>query len=439
MPFAKSNANQGIGQGMNFRDTQGQDVVLQQPGGWRRHRRRLLLAAGAVIAAALLTALLLRYVSASNSVSLSRLEIAAVQRGPFVRDIAADGRVVAAVSPTLYAAAAGTIQYRVQAGDVVQKGGVLGVLDSPELTNRLAQEQAQSQSLQLAYDNARLDAQKKRLAARQKLEDARIDLKSAQTELDRNTRAYSLGAVPQINVLRAQDVLDKARIALRHAEQDQSLDQRMVAFDINSKRLAAERQRLVVADLQRQVDALTLRAPVTGQVGQRAVADRSKVAKDAPLLSVVDLSALEVEIKVPESFARDLAPGMHAEISGDGQHWPGVVGAISPEVVAGEVAARVRFAGARPAGLRQNQRLSVRVVLQRVADALTVARGPSLDSDGGSAVYVVHGDLAVRTPVRLGPASIDRVQVLAGLQPGTRVVVAGAEAFHDAPRVVISH
>ena len=62
MPFAASNANRGIGQGMNFRDTQGQDVVLQQPGSWRRHRRRLLLAAGAAIAAALLVALLLRYV-----------------------------------------------------------------------------------------------------------------------------------------------------------------------------------------------------------------------------------------------------------------------------------------------------------------------------------------------------------------------------------------
>ncbi|MHB1588993.1 MAG: efflux transporter periplasmic adaptor subunit, partial [Metallibacterium scheffleri] len=96
-------------------------------------------------------------------------------------------------------------------------------------------------------------------------------------------------------------------------------------------------------------------------------------------------------------------------------------------------------ASARPAGLRQNQRLSVRVVLQRVADAITVARGPSLDDDGGTAVYVLHGDLAVRTPVRLGPSSIDRVQVLAGLRPGQRVIVAGAESFHDAPRVVISH
>ncbi|EQD61187.1 efflux transporter, RND family, MFP subunit [mine drainage metagenome] len=342
-------------------------------------------------------------------------------------------------APTLYAVAAGTVRYQVQAGDAVQRNAVLGIVESPELTNRLAQEQATRQSLSLAYENAHLDAQKKRLAARQKLEDARIDLKSAQTDLDRNTRAYKMGAVPEINVLRAQDALDKAQISLRHAEQDQGLDNRMVAFEIRSKRLAAERQQLIVADLQRQVDALTLRAPVTGQVGQLAVADRTKVAKDAALLSVVDLSALEVEIKVPESFARDLAPGMHAEISGDGQRWPGVVGAISPEVVGGEVAARVRFASARPAGLRQNQRLSVRVVLQRLADAITVARGPSLDSDGGSAVYVLHGDLAVRTPVRLGPSSIDRVQILAGLQPGERVVVAGAESFHDAPRVVISH
>ena len=424
---------------MNFRDTQGQDFVLEAAQGWRRHKRRLLVIGSAALVALLLGVLLTRYLAASGSVSLSRLEVATVQQGAFVRDIAADGRVVAAVSPTLYAVAAGTVRYQVQAGDAVQRNAVLGIVASPELTNRLAQEQATLQSLSLAYENAHLDAQKKRLSARQKLEDARIDLKSAQTDLDRNTRAYKMGAVPEINVLRAQDALDKAQISLRHAEQDQGLDNRMVAFEIRSKRLAAERQQLIVADLQRQVDALTLRAPVTGQVGQLAVADRTKVAKDAALLSVVDLSALEVEIKVPESFARDLAPGMHAEISGDGQRWPGVVGAISPEVVGGEVAARVRFASARPAGLRQNQRLSVRVVLQRVADAITVARGPSLDSDGGSAVYVLHGDLAVRTPVRLGPSSIDRVQILAGLKPGERVVVAGAESFHDAPRVVISH
>jgi len=106
---------------MNFRDTQGQDFVLEAAQGWRRHKRRLLVIGSAALVALLLGVLLTRYLAASGSVSLSRLEVATVQQGAFVRDIAADGRVVAAVSPMLYAVAAGTVRYQVQAGDAVQK------------------------------------------------------------------------------------------------------------------------------------------------------------------------------------------------------------------------------------------------------------------------------------------------------------------------------
>ena len=66
--------------------------------------------------------------------------------------------------------------------------------------------------------------------------------------------------------------------------------------------------------MQRQVDALTLRAPFDGQVGQVQVAQRANVAQNAPVLSVVDLSEFEVEIRIPESFARDLGIGMPAQI-----------------------------------------------------------------------------------------------------------------------------
>ena len=85
----------------------------------------------------------------------------------------------------------------------------------------------------------------------------------------------------------------------------------------------------MVQDLRRQVDALQVQSPVDGQVGQVQVAERASVAKDAPLLTVIDLSALEVEIKVPESLARDLQPGMAATSSGDGRHWTGQLSAAS--------------------------------------------------------------------------------------------------------------
>ena len=210
-------------------------------------------------------------------------------------------------------------------------------------------------------------------------------------------------------------------------------------FEVQSKKIAWDRQSLMVADLQRQVDELNVRSPVSGQIGQLFVAATATVAKDAQLLSVIDLSALEVEVKVPESFARDLAIGMNAQISGNGKQWPGTVGAISPEVVNGEVAARVRFAGEQPAQLRQNQRLSVRIMLDKRDDALTVARGSFVDESGGRYAYVVRDGIATRTPVQLGMSSIDKVEILQGLNVGDRVVISGANNFNDAARIAISN
>jgi HlyD family secretion protein len=181
-----------------------------------------------------------------------------------------------------------------------------------------------------------------------------------------------------------------------------------------------------------------VRSPVDGQVGQLFIAERATVAKDAQLLSVIDLSALEVEVKVPESFARDLAVGMGGEISGNGNNWKGLVSAISPEVVNGEVAARVRFEGGTPKQLRQNQRLSVRILLDHRDNVLTVQRGSFVDESGGSYAYVVRDGIATKTPIRAGESSIDKVEILDGLKEGDNIVISGTDNFKGAQRVVIS-
>ncbi|HET8553571.1 MAG TPA: efflux RND transporter periplasmic adaptor subunit, partial [Rhodanobacteraceae bacterium] len=190
--------------------------------------------------------------------------------------------------------------------------------------------------------------------------------------------------------------------------------------------------------LQRQVDDLNVRSPVDGQVGQVFVAPKATVAKNAQLMSVIDLSALQVEVQVPESFARDLGVGMTAQISGNGQTWKGAVSAISPEVVNGQVATRVRFVKAKPEHLRQNQRLSVRILLDHRNSAVTVARGSFVDESGGRYAYVVHDGIAVKTPIQIGATSIDKVEILKGLKPGDKVVISGTDNFNGAQRVVIS-
>ena len=422
-----------------LRDTAAQDRMIERAGFLRRHRTPLLLAAAAAVFIAVLLGVLLHFSGAGRSVDRSRIAIAAVERGSFIRDIAADGRVVAANSATLYADAPGTVTLQVHAGDAVVRGQQLAVVASPDLAAKLAQEEATAVGLRIDWQRASLDAERRLLQLRDAFDQAQVDQKTAQRELDRSRKAYELGSFTELQALKAQDSLDKAQFAFQQARLNYESQPKQNRFDIDSKRALFDRQRLLVADLRRQVAALSIKSPVDGQVGQLQVADRTSVARDAPLLTVVDLSALEGEIQVTESLARDLRPGMSAELDGGGRHWQGRVSGVSPEVVAGQVAARLRFAGEQPAGLRQSERLSVRIVIDRRDNVLMVDRGSFVDQEGGGFAYLVHGDLAVRRPVKLGAASLDKVEILGGLAAGDQIVVSGTDAFNGAQRVILSH
>lgn len=423
-----------------FRDTSAQDIPLASAQN-RRRRAPWIWIALAVVAVGLVAVAapgIARLFSAQTSVSASRLAFATVERGDFTRDIAAEAKVVAAVSPTLYASSAGTVTLKVHAGDKVSQNDVLATIDSPDLSSKLAQEKAALGGFEVDYQRAQLDARKQQMTVQENFDRAQVDQQTAVREVQRSDKAYREGAYSELSLLRAKDAAEKAGFDLEHARKELNLEPEQLRFDVQSKKLARDRELLLVADLQRQVDALNLRSPVTGQVGQLLIAERANVARDAPLLTVVDLSALELELKVPESLARDLAVAMPAQISGAGNNWDGAVSAVSPEVVNGEVAARVRFAGGTPEGLRQNQRLSVRVVLDQRKDVLMVARGPWLDSEGGHFVYLVKDGLAERHPVSVGASSLSMVEILDGLQPGQRIVTSGTDVFNNAPSVVIS-
>jgi HlyD family secretion protein len=128
---------------------------------------------------------------------------------------------------------------------------------------------------------------------------------------------------------------------------------------------------------------------------------------------------------------------MRADIEGEGRHLNGTLSALSPEVVAGQVTARVTFDGGTQAGLRQSGRLSVTILIERRSDVLRVERGTFLEQDG-SYVYLVHGKVAERHPVRLGAASVSQVEILGGLAPGDQIVTSGTDTFKGAERVLLS-
>src|SRR5215203_1269974 len=127
-------------------DTSAQDQPIPPTAG----RFPVRLAAGAVATIgviALAMWLASGWRSSANAASASRLRIAPVTQGTLVRDAQVNGRVVAAISPTLYAPAPATVNLKVNAGDTVKKGQVLAQLESPELASALRREQSSYEEL----------------------------------------------------------------------------------------------------------------------------------------------------------------------------------------------------------------------------------------------------------------------------------------------------
>jgi HlyD family secretion protein len=419
-----------------IRDTSSQDRPINPA---VRHRRRIGRIAAAAIAAILLAliavTLLRHWTSAEKTVPASRVRIAQVERGRFVREIAARGTVVAAVSPTLFAPSGGTVAFLVKAGDRVSKGTALARLDSPQLRNELEREQASLAGLEIAVERQSIDTRRQILASQQQSDLAGVAIEAAERELRRAEDSWALRLISERDYEKARDDAAAARLTHRHAIESAALEKESLEFELKTRRLERDRQRLLVEDLQRRVADLDVVSPVDGVVGSLTVADRSAVAASAPLLTVVDLTEFEIEFEVPETYADDLGLGMRAEVDYDQRAWPVTVSAVSPEVRDNQVTGRLRFERSAPGGLRQNQRVAARILLDARDGVLKVERGPFIDSGAGRVAYVVRDGIAVRTPITIGATSVTEVEILSGLAAGDRIVVSGLDGFDGAQTV----
>src|SRR6185503_20487214 len=260
---------------------------------------------------------------------------------------------------------------------------------------------------------------------------AKVEITAADREFKRAQDAWDIHVIPERDYKRAQDDLETAKLNYAHAVETGGLEKDSLQLELRSQRAQRDAQALLVNRLRERVEALTLKSPVDGIVATLSQVERAQVPENAPLVTVVDLSALEIEFQVAESYANEIRPAMNAEVTLDGRKLAGTVLGISPDVRNSQVTGRVRFAE-QPKGLRQNQRASVRIVLDERKDVLKVARSPFADSETRFA-YVVRDDDAVRVPVEFGAAAVGEIEIRNGLAVGDTVVLSDMRDYKDAP------
>ncbi|HEX7708672.1 MAG TPA: HlyD family efflux transporter periplasmic adaptor subunit [Thermoanaerobaculia bacterium] len=412
------------------------DRVVEERG---RSRRIPIVIAAVVLLVVFVVTLpaATRWFRAERSVDASSLRYATVTRGDLVRDLTVQGRVVAALSPTLFSTGPGIVTLTSRPGADVRQGEILATIDSKELQAALDQANAQLLSMRADLSRQRIEGRQSHLRAMQLVELHTLRHAAAQRQLERVSLLAKEGLTNQTELETAQDNVRIVAMELDQARSERTLSGETAGFESATVEQQLRRQESVVAELEKRVESLALRAPFDGQVAAYSVADSDAVAASQPIVQVVNLSSLEIEIALPEAYGNETPLGTSAVVSFQGRDYPGHVTSVAPEVVNSQVLARVTFEGGRPEGLRQNQRLTTRLTFESKHDVLKVTRGAFVDAGGGRAAWVVDGKMATRREIETGAFSAGEIEIRQGLSEGEVIVVSDTAPFGDAKTVML--
>ncbi len=272
-------------------------------------------------------------------------------------------------------------------GDSVQAGQVVAEIETPPLEDQQRQARAALAQAKAALENARLN-------------------------LARTERLFERG-------IAAGKEIEDARAQAAAAE------------------AGLEQAEAALATADRQLGRAHVRSPISGQVVKRFVGVGEQVdgTPAQPLLEVANVDRVEVAAHVAADHLGRVRVGQPATIASDA--WPdrtfdGEVVAIAPAVDPATNAALVRIRVKNPERLlKVGMFAQARIGLAEKKGVLVVPPSAVSKTDEGTAVYVVSGEEATRTPVKIGLETPEAVEVLSGVKEGQKVLTSAIHGLGE--------
>jgi len=234
-----------------IKDTLAQDVHIERDNPFKgKLTKGIVIVATVVLVGWIAIPPVSSLLNADYTVSRKNHTFAYVIRGDLQRDLAVQGRVLAAVSPTLFAATNGAVTLKVKAGDRVVKDQVLALIDSPELINLYQQALSTQEELKLAVYRQELETRSALMDNKQSLELAAVDLEVTKTKSIRATASLKSNLISKEKFEEDQALLKKAKVQYEHALQNESIEKEKLAFELRAKKIQLNRQDFVVNDLK---------------------------------------------------------------------------------------------------------------------------------------------------------------------------------------------
>lgn len=308
------------------------------------------------------------------------------------------------------------VEVLVEEGMKVEAGQMLARIDSVNVQATLRLSEAQLDS------------------ARQALKETQANLEQAQRELKRFNQLATEKIASPSDVDRAEASAKSFQARLEHQR---------------SQVIVAERD---VAQWQQHLDDTIVRAPFAGIVTVKNAQPGEMISPMSAggsftrtgICTIVDMSSLEIEVEVNESYINRVEPGQRVAATLDSYpEWqiPCKVIAIIPTANRQNATVKVRV-GFDQLDKRILPDMSVKVAFQGSGEAAPASRSITIpktavrEADGKSVVWIVRDGRAERRAITVAAKGGDEVTIAAGLSGGERVVVEGAESLVEAARVM---
>ncbi len=379
--------------------------------------------------------------SRSLVVANSRVMIAPVTEGLFEDYIPIRGRVTPRNTVYLDVIEGGRVEQRlVDDGAVVEAGDLLIVLNNAALQLDVTRNEAMVTEQLNNMRSIELQLEQNRLSHKRSLVELDYQIKRLSRSVDRLSNLDSAGVAAKSQLEDAQDELEyynnRRAVTLESQETDARMQETQLAFlQTASSQL---QDNLVLA--RRSLDALNVRAPVSGKLSGLDVEVGQSIQRGGRLGQIDDPESFKLRVEVDEFYLNRVDIGQAAVVERGRERYELSVAKIYPQVSNGQFELDLLFDSGEPEDIRRGQTLQATLTLGDSAQALLIPNGAFYQDTGGNWLFVLNeeGSEAVRRSVRLGRRNAKYIEVLDGLERGERVIVSPYSSFKEMDRLSFS-
>jgi len=404
----------------------------------KKRKHRIIIILAVALGVVFTTYALSRLKPAVASVDRSTLWIDTVKRGAMLRQVRGLGTLVPEEIRWIPANTEGRIEkILVRPGTQVEPNTEILEINSQELEQAAHDAELQAKAAEAELATLRANLQRELLDQESTTAKVRSEYEQAKMERQTNDQLAKNGLIAELAYKTSK--VKEAELANRDDIEQKRLNfsRDSIEPQLASKQAAVDQAQQLAKLKSDQVDALHVRAGMSGVLQQLAVEIGQRVKIADNLARVADPTKLKAQIKIAETQAKDVQMNQQAVIDTRNGVVKGHVTRVDPAVEQGTVTVDVAFDEALPSGARPDLSVDGTIELERLNDVVYVGRPAFGQENNTIGIFKLASGTseAVRTPVKVGKSSLNTIEILSGLQPGDQVILSDTSAWDSNERI----